>query len=148
MSSELDADLYGDLYGGDEDGFSTLVENGEPSQGEDSLPFEALPRVTLTPTVKALPPAPSQQVSSAVPNTSTKPPAIETYPVQTYEEYASSPTQSGSPTYTAPATQQVPTYQQPQSDYASDLGQHQGVGSYEGQQSHERGVAIGDESPQ
>jgi len=133
----VEFDPFLDLYGNDETDFSTPTENAEPSKAEDSLPSEALPQATHTPAVKAPPPAPLQQLSPAI---SSKPPAMETYPVQTYEEYTSSSTQSGPPAYTAPATQQIPTYQQPQSDYSSDLGQHQGVGSYERQQSHERSV--------
>jgi RNA-binding protein Musashi len=75
-----------------------------------------------------------------VPAAAIKTPATETYPVQTYEEYTLTNTQSGPPAYAAPATQQIPTYQQPQSDYAPDSGQHEGVGSYDRQHSHERSV--------
>lgn len=137
----LKFDPFLDLYGNDEADFSTpTTENADPSKAEDSLPSEALPQVTAASIVKAPPPAQSQQLSPVAPTPSAKPSPMETYPVQTYEEYVSSPAQSGPPTYTAPATQQIPTYQQPQSDYASDLGQHQGVGGYERQQSHERSV--------
>ncbi|KAG2065924.1 hypothetical protein BDR04DRAFT_1031553 [Suillus decipiens] len=138
--SELDADLYGDLYGNDESEFPTSAENGDQSKLEESLPSEAPPQAHPASTVKPAPQTTSKQPSPVVPAAAIKAPVTETYPVQTYEEYASTNNQSGPPSYAAPATQQIPTYQQPQSDYASDLGQHEGVGSYERQHSHERSV--------
>ncbi|KAG2153493.1 uncharacterized protein EDB93DRAFT_219924 [Suillus bovinus] len=137
--SELDADLYGDLYGNDESEFPTSAENGDQSKAEESVLPEAPSQVPAASTIKAPLPQ-SKQPSPVVPAASIKAPITETYPVQTYEEYASTTAQSGPPAYTAPATQQIPTYQQPQSDYAADMGQHEGVGSYDRQHSHERSV--------
>jgi RNA-binding protein Musashi len=138
--SELDADLYGDLYGNDEPEFPTSAENGDQSKVEESLPSEAPPQAPVASAVKAPPQTTSKQPSPVVTAAAIKTPATETYPVQTYEEYASTTNQSGPPAYAAPATQQIPTYQQPLSDYAPDSGQHEGVGSYDRQHSHERSV--------
>ncbi|KAG2751007.1 RNA-binding domain-containing protein [Suillus brevipes Sb2] len=138
--SELDADLYGDLYGNDEPEFPSSAENGDQSKAEESLPSEAPPQAPVVSAVKAPPQTLSKQPSPVVPAAPIKIPATETYPVQTYEEYALANAQSGPPSYAAPATQQIPTYQQPQSDYAPDSGQHEGVDSYDRQHSHERSV--------
>ncbi|KAI0773574.1 hypothetical protein C8Q74DRAFT_767144 [Fomes fomentarius] len=97
--SDLDADLYGDLYGNDENEYAVPTEQAE------------------APSVKAEPPESVKEEPK--PSIKQEPQPISTV-VSSYEDYKShSPTSSTNaiPSYTSPPTQQIPTYQERQPDY-------------------------------
>ncbi|KAF9224574.1 hypothetical protein BS17DRAFT_702949 [Gyrodon lividus] len=109
--SELDADLYGDLYGNDEADFATAVEAHEVKT-EDHDTTGALEET----------PAPAAAKVSE-PKQEFKPTTLAPQPIKSeasapplYQDHASTLAQSG-PSQNAP--QQIPTYQQP-SDYSTD----------------------------
>ncbi|KAG5641050.1 hypothetical protein DXG03_006295 [Asterophora parasitica] len=103
--SDLDADLYGDLYGNDEQEYSNDQVTHE--EKDEETPVEA---------ATADPRPPPTVVKE-------EPPEAKPIPVVPTTNYSSSTAAaSGStvaPTFTQPpATQQIPTYEQPQpSDY-------------------------------
>ncbi|KAG6852363.1 hypothetical protein C0991_000363 [Blastosporella zonata] len=100
--SDLDADLYGDLYGNDEFG------GDEGDQTETKNPIEA-------PADEAPAPAPTNQEALASKPATT--PAPESNGTSQYSTITSAPQ-----TYTQPVTQQIPTYEEHQpSDYRDSI---------------------------
>ncbi|KAF9449021.1 hypothetical protein P691DRAFT_589010 [Macrolepiota fuliginosa MF-IS2] len=101
--SDLDADLYGDLYGNDE------VELNEDFQEEPELlqePTSAEATTTLRTAEKA-PSPPPQRVTQ-------DPPAKSQIPTYTSPTPSSLSIKTPIATYTQSAPQQIPTYEQPQ----------------------------------
>ncbi|KAI0687226.1 hypothetical protein C8Q76DRAFT_635604 [Earliella scabrosa] len=95
--SDLDADLYGDLYGNDESEFAVPTEQAEPpsTKAEPVVKEEPKPSVKLEP----------QPIATVV---------------TSYEDHnPQSPASSTSaiPSYTSQPTQQIPIYQERQPDY-------------------------------
>ncbi|KAJ7031149.1 hypothetical protein C8F04DRAFT_1263186 [Mycena alexandri] len=90
--ADLDADLYGDLYGNDEPEFAEQAEEGATTETTSQ------PETSANPATKAAP----------TPSTST-PAAIDT------SQQKSGPASVGTPIAPfMPVTQQIPTYEQPQ----------------------------------
>ncbi|KAF8876001.1 hypothetical protein BD779DRAFT_1475837 [Infundibulicybe gibba] len=124
--SELDADLYGDLYGNDEADFP------ETNEEKDAQPV-AEPTTTDPRTAPASKPA----------ETSTsKPPTAP--PLETSVPASQSPTQISAPTPIAPTfvpqTQQIPTYEQPQPSEYRDMSASRSDGMYQNIPVNERTV--------
>ncbi|KAF4574394.1 hypothetical protein EYR36_005729 [Pleurotus pulmonarius] len=112
--SDLDADLYGDLYGNDE------AEFADPGSNENEVKTTAEPTEAATTTTQTTGTT-SKQAQSSNDTAST---AGTSAP-------AATPQPSAIPTSASPVPQQIPTYEQPQpSDYQSlggDPGQYQNI---------------------
>ncbi|KAH7921989.1 hypothetical protein BV22DRAFT_1018244 [Leucogyrophana mollusca] len=133
--SELDADLYGDLYGNDETDFSA-VDSAEQPKTEETSASEA-PVEPQAPT-PAKAPQLKQESPPVVSTGQTSAP--ETSAIQTYEDYTASSAQATSSSYVVPGTQQIPTYQQPSSSDFDDRALHQASGGYDHAQMPERSI--------
>ncbi|KAL4260313.1 RRM domain-containing protein [Pleurotus pulmonarius] len=111
--SDLDADLYGDLYGNDE------AEFADPGSNENEVKTTAEPTEAATTTTQTTGTT-SKQAQSGNDTAST---------AGTSAPAATQP--SAIPTSASPVPQQIPTYEQPQpSDYQSlggDPGQYQNI---------------------
>ncbi|KAH7881849.1 hypothetical protein F5I97DRAFT_1818105 [Phlebopus sp. FC_14] len=126
--SELDADLYGDLYGNDETEFPSPVESTHVKTEEKTA--EAPIETALPSTVKA--PPLKQEQPSITPVA--QPIKVEAGEPKSYQEYVAA--QSGSSSTST--LQQIPTYQQPQSSEYSPGGS--ASGTYDHSQLPERSV--------
>ncbi|KAF8835527.1 hypothetical protein BDN67DRAFT_418781 [Paxillus ammoniavirescens] len=110
--SELDADLYGDLYGNDETDFSPAVDSHEAKiQVHDTT--EASAETPAPPTARLPEPKqdfkPTTLVSQPIKSEPSAPPV--------YQDHGAAQAQSA---LSQNAPQQIPTYQQP-SDYSTDI---------------------------
>ncbi|KAF9236907.1 hypothetical protein BU15DRAFT_49442 [Melanogaster broomeanus] len=115
--SELDADLYGDLYGNDESDFTATVEPNEVKT-EDHKTTEAQAEISAPSATK--PPEPRQEPKQEPKATAPAPQPIKSessIAPSLFQDYGVTQTQSGS---FQDAPQQIPTYQQP-SDYSTDM---------------------------
>ncbi|EIW81758.1 hypothetical protein CONPUDRAFT_81499 [Coniophora puteana RWD-64-598 SS2] len=127
MASELDADLYGDLYGNDETDVAPAQDSQDYVKEEDSTSAEHLPEPSPKPIASAVPAsAPIKQQSPApapIPSFTSQP-QQQHQPQDQYmhdqgadtngdfQQYQEIPTYSSQP-------QSIPTYQQ--EDDGSDL---------------------------
>ncbi|KAJ7499717.1 hypothetical protein FB451DRAFT_1385400 [Mycena latifolia] len=102
--SDLDADLYGDLYGNDEPDFAEQPEDG--AADATSQP-ESKPAVAR--------PVPAASTSTPV--------ALDIKPQQSHPGPTSAPAPIAS---FAPVTQQIPTYEQPQPNEYRNAGASSG----------------------
>ncbi|EGO01431.1 hypothetical protein SERLA73DRAFT_70619 [Serpula lacrymans var. lacrymans S7.3] len=110
--SELDADLYGDLYGNDEGDFAGATDAvelkaEEPMQSLSDTPADIQPTSSVKVELKQTPVSTSY-MKQEIPT--------EPIPVQHQELSAisSTPQPIPTPSYSPQVTQQIPTYQQPQ----------------------------------
>ncbi|KAH9950113.1 hypothetical protein B0H21DRAFT_687434 [Amylocystis lapponica] len=119
--SDLDADLYGDLYGNDENEFAVPTEPAdnlvkpeplEPPQDEAPVAVNAEPSPQTT-----HPPLPPSSAESS------------TSRIQTSTQLSSTP--ATIPSYTSPPTQQIPTYQERQTPEYREPPQARQDGSYQ-----------------
>ncbi|KIJ91895.1 hypothetical protein K443DRAFT_685668 [Laccaria amethystina LaAM-08-1] len=104
--SDLDADLYGDLYGNDETDFNQQAQEetpGEPAPAES-------PSTTTTTTTKAADIKPVVKPPQAIP-TENGAGIGNTVQQQQQQQHYIQPVQTS---YTQPAPQKIPTYEQPQ----------------------------------
>ncbi|KAF9498299.1 hypothetical protein BDN71DRAFT_1504101 [Pleurotus eryngii] len=111
--SDLDADLYGDLYGNDE------AEFADPGTNENEVKTTAEPLEAATTTAQTT----GTNSKQAQAGNDTTAAAGTTAPT--------APQPSAIPTSASPVPQQIPTYEQPQpSEYQSlggDPGQYQNI---------------------
>ncbi|KAG9308747.1 hypothetical protein JVU11DRAFT_11535 [Chiua virens] len=124
--SELDADLYGDLYENDEADFASAVESHEVKMDEPKA--ELLPEIPPSPTAKPPEAKPEQ------PATILAPQLTRLEGIEYRDDPTATSAQSGSSPQNAP--QQIPTYQQP-SDYLVDVSHS---GSYDRPHMPERSI--------
>ncbi|KAF8415987.1 hypothetical protein L210DRAFT_3767858 [Boletus edulis BED1] len=108
--SELDADLYGDLYGNDEAEFASAVESHELKP--EAFKTEAPSETPVPPAAKA--PEVRQELKTAA----SAPQPIKSEYSEPHDDYIASSPQLGLSAQNTP--QQIPTYQQP-SDYSVDV---------------------------
>ncbi|KAF8628123.1 hypothetical protein AX15_004079 [Amanita polypyramis BW_CC] len=126
--SDLDTDLYGDLYGNDETDFSEQVPE------EDKKDFQAFEQSTSSPTSTTISSATTtdprltskadiKPPQAAVSPSGTSPAGMapsatgsisQSYTLTTQQQGPLTPSTSAS---SMPATQKIPTYEQPQSGY-------------------------------
>ncbi|KZT13244.1 uncharacterized protein LAESUDRAFT_640017 [Laetiporus sulphureus 93-53] len=99
--SDLDADLYSDLYGNDESEFAVPTTQTEQNTRLES---QGQPEEKLIQQTKEEP--------AHVAKLATPTPPPETKPQQSATQLA--PTLAAIPSYTSPPTQQIPTYQERQ----------------------------------
>ncbi|KAI0333423.1 hypothetical protein GY45DRAFT_1389943 [Cubamyces sp. BRFM 1775] len=108
--SDLDADLYGDLYGNDDNEFAvpTSEPSEQPSAKESSEPTREEPQVAVK----------SEPVQDPYPATSSVKPSTS---ISQYEDVkpspiptVHSPVTNTIPSYSSPPTQQIPTYEERQ----------------------------------
>ncbi|KAJ3551298.1 hypothetical protein NM688_g4784 [Phlebia brevispora] len=121
--SDLDADLYGDLYGNDESEFAVPTDQTEATQE----PQEAAP-----PTAKRESPPPVKISTTPVPAPKASPTPPKQEPsASPIESTSQQPTSNGaiSSPYTTP-TQQIPTYQERDASDYHDQAQQGGAGNY------------------
>ncbi|KAF8729776.1 hypothetical protein AX14_006056 [Amanita brunnescens Koide BX004] len=123
--SDLDADLYGDLYGNDEADFSEQVPEDEKKDAqsyEQPIPsgttFMASTVATTDPRLASRTDTKPIQVVATSPPGATSPfstPQVYSTPQQQDPSTSSTPPTSTSSLM--PLTQSIPTYEQPQSGY-------------------------------
>jgi len=106
--SELDADLYGDLYGTEDLKFDPTTENAhlEPQENSFTPERHSITRVTES-AVK------HEQVAATPPNASV---ATSPAPITSWSEPPSSAAERHTPPQATNVLQQIPTYQESDSD--------------------------------
>ncbi|KAH8083295.1 hypothetical protein BXZ70DRAFT_578227 [Cristinia sonorae] len=109
--SDLDADLYGDLYGNDEPEFAVPTEPAEDPVKSEPVQHDTVKK-EASPT-----PQPSAPVSTGA-SDNLKPSRASPTPKQPATQAQAPQSQSQVPVYTSPTTQQIPTYQERQDEYS------------------------------
>ncbi|PFH45324.1 hypothetical protein AMATHDRAFT_9488 [Amanita thiersii Skay4041] len=136
--SDLDADLYGDLYGNDETDFDQVPEEKE----RDAQAAAEPPAATMTPTPSTTTDPrlagkvePQKVVSTTIASTTTTtnntyaPSTTSSTPTQSLtpqvpQQQGTIPSTVNSQVNTMPVTQKIPTYEQPQSGYRDSPSRH------------------------
>jgi RNA-binding protein Musashi len=135
IMSDLDADLYGDLYGNDETDFAG-GEVGNEEKDNDSKPNAT---VTATPSSSIAPVSAAQAAkpASGLPQTTSESAVLTTSPIPSFTSSMPTTNQPLSTAGSSVAPQKIPTYEQ-SSDYASPLEQSQA--NFQAAQNPERSV--------